>query len=31
LFIDNIEEEGWGADIRLSLTEITSTDSMVTY
>lgn len=31
LFIDNSEEEGWGADIRLSLTEITSTDSMVTY
>jgi hypothetical protein len=31
LLIDNGEEEGWGADIRLSLTEITSTDSFVTY
>ena len=31
LFIDNGDEEGWGADIRLSLTEIISTDSMVTY
>lgn len=31
LFIDSGEEEGWGADIRLSLTEITSTDSFTTY
>lgn len=31
LFIDNGEEEGWGADIRLSLTETTSTDSFTTY
>jgi len=31
LFIDNGEEEGWGADIRPSLTEITSTDSFTTY
>ena len=31
LIIDNGEEEGWGADIRLSLTEITSTDSFTTY
>ena len=31
LFIDNGEEEGWGADIRLSLTEITSTDSLIIY
>jgi len=31
LLIDNGEEEGWGADIRLSLTEITSTDSFITY
>jgi len=31
LFIDNDEEQGWGADIRLSLTEITSTDSFTTY
>jgi len=31
LLIDNSEEEGWGADIRLSLTEITSTDSFITY
>ena len=32
LFIDNGEEEaGGGADIRLSSTEITSTDSFVTY
>jgi len=31
LLIDNGEEEGWGADIRLSLKEITLTDSFVTY
>lgn len=31
LFIDISEEEGWGADIRLSLTEIISTDSLTTY
>jgi hypothetical protein len=31
LFIDSGEEEGWGADIRLSLTEITSTDSFISY
>jgi hypothetical protein len=31
LFIDNAGEEGWGADIRLSLTEITSTDSLTCY
>lgn len=31
LLIDNGEEEGWGADIRLSLTEITSTDSVIIY
>ncbi len=31
LFIDNGEEEGWGADIRLSLAEITSTDSFTAY
>jgi hypothetical protein len=31
LFIDNGEEEGWGADIRLSLTEITLTDSFTSY
>jgi hypothetical protein len=31
LLIENSEEEGWGADIRLSLTEITSADSFVTY
>jgi hypothetical protein len=31
LFIDSGEEEGWGADMRLSLTEITSTDSFTTY
>ena len=31
LLIDNDKEEGWGADIRLSLTEITSTDSLTFY
>jgi hypothetical protein len=31
LFIDSSEEEGWGADIRLSITEITSNDSLITY
>ena len=31
LLIDNGDEEGWGADIRLSLAEITSTDSFTTY
>jgi len=31
LLIDNGEEEGWGADIRLSLTEITSSDSFAMY
>jgi len=31
LIIDNTNDEGWGADIRLSLTEISSTDSFVTY
>jgi len=31
LLIENSEEEGWGADIRLSLTEIASTDSFFTY
>lgn len=31
LFIDSDLEEGWGADIRLSLTEITSTDSLTFY
>jgi hypothetical protein len=31
LFIDNGDEEGWGADIRLSLTEISSTDSFIIY
>ncbi len=31
LFIDNGDEEGFGADIRLSVTEITSTDSFTTY
>src|SRR5580765_1594805 len=31
LLIDNGEEEGWGADIRLSLKKITLTDSFITY
>jgi hypothetical protein len=31
LLIDNGEEEGWGADIRLSLPEITSSDSLTRY
>ncbi len=31
LFIDTSEEEGWGADIRLSLAEITSTDNLTIY
>ena len=31
LIIDNGNDEGWGADIRLSLSEISSTDSLVTY
>lgn len=31
LFIDNGEEEGWGADIRLSITEILPSDSFTTY
>jgi len=31
LHIDNDEEEGLGSDIRLSLTEITSTDSFIIY
>jgi len=31
LIIDNGDEEGWGADIRLSLTEVTSADSFITY
>ena len=31
LIMDSSDEEGWGADIRLSLTEIASADSLVTY
>ena len=31
LIIESDDDEGWGADIRLSLTEISSTDSLVTY
>jgi hypothetical protein len=31
LLIHNDEEEGWGADIRLSLAEVISTDSLITY
>jgi hypothetical protein len=31
LIIDSSDDEGWGADIRLSLTETTSADSLVTY
>src|ERR1700716_1869334 len=31
LFVDKGDEEGWGADIRLSITEISKTDSSVTY
>jgi len=31
LIIDNGEEEGWGADIRLSLIEVASADSFTTY
>ena len=31
LIIDSGDDEGWGADIRLSLSEISSTDSLVTY
>jgi len=31
LFVDKGDEEGWGADIRLSITEILKTDTSVTY
>jgi len=31
LFIDHSEDEGWGADIRLSLTEVSLTDSLTVY
>ena len=31
LFIDNGDEEGWGADIRISITNILKTDSSITY
>ena len=31
LFIDKGDEEGWGADIRLSIIEIKKTDSSITY
>ena len=31
LFVDKGDEEGWGADIRLSITEISKTDTSVTY
>ena len=31
LFVDKGDEEGWGADIRLSVTEISKTDTSVTY
>ncbi|HEX5153611.1 MAG TPA: hypothetical protein VFW07_19315 [Parafilimonas sp.] len=31
LFVDKGDEEGWGADIRLSITEIVKTDTSITY
>ena len=31
LFVDKGDEDGWGADIRLSITEFSKTDSSVTY
>ena len=31
LFVDKGDEEGWGADIRLSITEISKTDTSITY
>jgi hypothetical protein len=31
LFIDNGDEEGWGADIRLSITKVEKTDTSITY